>query len=108
MRQLAQDELTRRALFAKATDAVGIDNGKALELFSQAAQIDLYVPDVVRLVEQQGSILKKDDTLREKLRTLFARAYSDKFGRPRYERLAEPMRIAREQAGISRIRELFS
>jgi len=108
MRQLAHDELTRRALFAEATDAIGIDNEKAVELFSQAARIDLYIPDVVRLVEQQESILKKDDTLRERLGKLFTRAYSDKFGWPRYERLPEPMRIAREQAGISRIRELLS
>ena len=108
MRQLAQDELTRRALFAAATDAVGIDNEKAIELFSQAARIDLYIPDVVRLAEGQEAFLKNDVTLRERLGKLFTRAYSDKFGWPRYERLAEPMRIAREQAGISRIRELFS
>jgi len=108
MRQLAKDELTRRALFAEATDAVGMDNEKAIELFTQAARIDLYIPDVVRLAEGQETILKKDDTLRERLGKLFTRAYSDKFGWPRYERLAEPMRIARERAGISRIRELFS
>ena len=108
MRQLAKDELTRRALFAEATDTVEIDNEKAVELFSQAAQIDLYIPDVVRLVEEKESVLKQDNTLRERLRKLFTRAYSDKFGKPRYERLAEPMRIAREQAGISRIRELLS
>ena len=108
MRQSAQDELTRRALFAEATDTVGINNEKAVELFSQAVRIDLYIPDVVRLAEEKQSVLRQDDTLRERLRKLFTRAYSDKFGRPRYERLAEAMRIAREQDGIRRIKELFS
>jgi len=108
MRQLAQDELARRALFAEATDALGIDNEQAVDLFHQAAQIDLYLPDVVRLVQEKGSVLNEDDTLRERLRTVFIRAYSDKFGRPRYERLAEGMRIAREQNGIRRIKELLT
>jgi len=107
MRQLAQDELARRSLFAEATNAIGNDNEKAVDLFRQAAQIDLYLPDVVRFVEEKGSVLNEDDTLRERLRAVFTRAYSDKFGRPRYERLAEGMRIAREQDGIRRIKELL-
>ena len=108
MRGSAQDELTRRALFAEAVESIGKDNEKALGLFGQAAQIDLYLPDVVRLVEEKTAVLKQDGALRERLRRLFVRAYSDKFGKHRYERLAEGMRLSREQAGIRRIKEPLS
>jgi hypothetical protein len=105
---LAQAELTRRDLFQEAKNTLGVDNDRAVELFQQAAQIDLYVPEIERLHEEKSAVLDKDPTLRKTLGKLFARAYSDKFGWPRYERLPEQMRLAREQAGVKRIRELFA
>lgn len=108
MRHLAEAELRRRELFAAGKEALGVDNGKAKDLFAQAALIDLYIPEIEGLVEEKEAALKEDEALRACLSKLFARAYSDKFGWPRYERLPEPMRIAREQAGIKRIRELFA
>ena len=38
---------------------------------------------------------------------MFVKAFSDKFGWRRYERLPEPMRLRREEEGIERINELF-
>lgn len=108
MRHLAEAELRRRELFAAAKEALGVNNGKAKDLFAQAALIDLYIPEIERLVEEKEAVLKEDRTLRARLCKLFARAYSDKFGWPRYERLPEPMRIARERAGIERIKELLA
>ena len=108
MRHLAEAELRRRELFAAGKEALGVDNGKAEDLFAQAVLIDLYIPEIERVVEEKEAVLREDGTLRTRLCKLFVRAYSDKFGWPRYERLPEPMRIAREQAGIKRIRELFA
>lgn len=108
MRALAQAELRRRELFDAGKDALGSDNEKAIDLFAQAAQIDLYIPDVEHLCSDKKVILKSDKPSRERLRKLFVRAYSDKFGWPRYELLPEPMRIARERAGIERIKELLA
>ena len=108
MRVLAKAELRRRALVKEASSALGQDNAKAIELFRQAVQIDLYVPELEELRRARDAIFSQDAALRERLRVLFARAYSDKFGWPRYERLPERMRIARERAGIKRIEELFA
>lgn len=108
MRSLAEAELRRRTLFAEAKQALGADNDEALALFTRAVQTDLYIPEIERLVEEKKSVLKEDRDLCNRLGNLFARAYSAKFGWPRYERLPELMRIAREQAGIKRIKELFA
>lgn len=108
MRAIAQAELTRRELFNEGRHALGVDNEKAVDLLTRAAQIDLYIPEVEQLVVEKQVLLKNDAPLRERLCKLFARAYSDKFGWPRYERLPEQMRIARERAGIARIKELFA
>jgi len=108
MRAIAKAELRRRDLVTEAKEALGVDNEKAVDLLAQAAQIDSYIPEMERLAKEKEALLKKDAALRERLRKLFARAYSDKFGWPRYERLPELMRIAREQAGIKRINELFT
>ena len=108
MRALAKAELRRRELVREASDALGQDNEKAIELFRQAVRIDLYIPELEELRRTKDAIFSQDPTLSERLRALFTRAYSDKFGWPRYERLPERMRIAREQAGIKRIDELFA
>lgn len=108
MRARAAAELQRRELLREASDTLGLDNEKAIDLFRQAAQIDLYVPEIEALRQTKDTVFSQDPALRETLRSLFARAYSDKFGWPRYERLPERMRIAREQAGVKRIKELFA
>ena len=106
MQRLAQAELARRELFRRAERALAGNAEEALELFSRAVQIDVYVPELEALVERQAAPLA-DRAVREQLRLVFRKAFSDKFGRRRYELLPEPMRIQREAAGMKRIDELF-
>ena len=107
MRTAAQAEVTRRRLFEAASESLCENPGRAIETFRQAAQIDVYVPDLEGLAGRHRELLDRDAGLREALRALFVRAFSDKFGWRRYERLPEVMRLQRETAGIGRINELF-
>ena len=107
MRAVAQAELARRKLFEAALEALPQRPEEAVASFRQAAQIDLYVPDLERLAERHRGLLDRDSKLREALRALFVKAFSDKFGWRRYERLPEVMRLRREKVGIERINELF-
>jgi len=107
MRAAAKAERARRRLFEAGSDALPRNPDEALEAFRSAVGIDVYIPDIERLVERHGPTLEDDPALRESLRALFAQAYSDKFGWRRYELLPERMRLAREQAGIARINELL-
>jgi len=103
----AQGELERRRLFNDGIALLGSDNEQALELLTASTRYDLYIPEVERLVASRGDVLRCDPDLRRRLLTVFARAYSDKFGWPRYERLPELMRMARETEGIRRLREIL-
>lgn len=107
MRLVAKRESVRRQLFSAAEKALASDRKKALSLFQRSAQLELYIPEVEALCHQHADLLQSFPQLSNELRTIFIKAFSDKFGRPRYERLAEPMRIKLEQAGIVQIRELF-
>lgn len=107
MQAAAQAELRRRDLFRQAADCLRGDPETAIDLFRRASTIDLYIPDLEALAQAHRELLDHDPALRERLRTMFVKAYSDKFGWRRYERLPELMRLAREKAGIERIRELF-
>lgn len=107
MRAAAQGELARRKLFEQGLEAIPDSPGTAIEAFRRAATYDVYVPDLERLASQHRDLLDRDSDLREGLRALFVKAFSDKFGWRRYERLPEPMRLRREKEGIARINELF-
>lgn len=107
MRLRAQGELKRRELFENAMNLLPDQTESALECFALAASIDLYIPDIERLVETHGGFLHDHPGIREQLRTQLMKAYSDKFGWRRYERLPEVMRLQREQAGVDRINELL-
>ena len=107
MRAAAQAELARRKLFEEGLEALPERPEQAVASFRQAAGIDLYVPDLERLAERHRGLLDRDSALREALRALFVKAFSDKFGWRRYERLPEVMRLRREKVGIERINELF-
>ncbi len=107
MRAAARAELRRRELFREAEEALEDDPERGVELFARAAQLETYIPELERLLERKKDLLSRDPELRRRLGVIFLRAYSEKFGRPRYERFPERMRLAREQAGLSRIRELF-
>jgi len=107
MRARANAELERRELFSNGKALLGVNDDQAVELLAKTTQVDVYIPELEELYEDKGSVLEENRGIKEKLRKLFAKAYSDKFGWPRYELLPEPMRIARERAGIKRINELF-
>ena len=108
MRTAARNELKRRDLFSSGMALLGGNNEEAMSLLAGSTRYDLYIPDVERLVEQKGDVLRNNKSLRERLLKLFAQAYSDKFGWRRYERLPELMRIAREKEGIRRLREILT
>ncbi len=108
MRIAAQNEMKRRELFNRGIDLLGEDNEQAISLLSSSTRYDLYIPEVERLVKAKGNVLRRDKPLRERLLKVFVQAYSDKFGWRRYERLPEPMRIAREREGIRRLREILA
>ena len=108
MRIAAQNELKRRELFNQGIALLGDDNELAISLLSASTRYDLYIPEVERLVEEKGDVLQNDRSLQERLLKQFVRAYSDKFGWRRYERLPEPMRIVREREGIRRLREILA
>lgn len=107
MQEVAQAELSRRELFEQGMAFLGKDDEQAVGRFAQSVRLDVYVPEVERLVREKKNVLEQNGDLRERLRRLFARAYFEKFGWPRYERLPERMRLAREKAGIERIKELL-
>ena len=107
MRIRAQGELKRRELFESAMNLLPDQTESALEYFALAASIDLYIPDIERLVERHEGFLHDHPGIREQLRAQLMKAYSDKFGWRRYERLPEVMRLQREQAGMDRINELL-
>ncbi len=107
MRLRAQAELARRSLFEQALTSISRQPDEALELLARAATIDLYIPDIERFVSTHDALLKADRDLRDRLRALWLKAYSDKFGWRRYELLPEVMRLQREKAGLARIRELL-
>jgi hypothetical protein len=103
----SKGELERRRLFNAGIAALGGDNEEALSLFAASARYDLYIPEVERLIAAKGGVLRADSDLRRRLLAVFVRAYSDKFGWRRYERLPELMRIARETEGLRRLREML-
>ena len=107
MRLRAQGELARRALFEEALTLLPSQPDEALGLLGRAATIDLYIPDIERLVEAHDDFLRNRPDLRDRLRRQWLKAYSDKFGWRRYELLPEVMRLAREKAGMARINELL-
>ncbi len=107
MRLRAQGELRRRELFEEALNLLANQSDEALELFGRASGIDLYIPDIERLVKRHGDFLLNHPDLKDRLRIQLLKAYSDKFGWRRYERLPEVMRLQREQAGLDRINELL-
>jgi len=107
MRAAAQAELVRRKLFEEGLETLSGSPEQAIMSFRRAARIDLYVPDLARIAERHRGLLDRDSALREALRALFVKAFSDKFGWRRYERLPEVMRVRHEEDGIERINELF-
>jgi hypothetical protein len=107
MQLRAQSELKRREWFDAAVALLPEDAVSALALLDRSATIDLYIPDIERLAALHAEFLAEQPGIREQLRIQLRKAFSDKFGWRRYERLPELMRLQREQTGVRRIDELF-
>ena len=107
MRELAQAELERRRLFARAVEVLERDPEEALSLFDRAGGIELYLPEVERLAEEKREFFLSNPQVKKRLGEIFLKRWSEKFGKPRYEVWPERMRIEREKWGERRIRELF-
>ena len=107
MRKLAQEELWRRKAFREATELLATRPAEAVRLFDRAGGVDVYIPELERLAAEQRELLAQRPELRARLRQVFLRRWSEKFTKPRYERLPERMRQARERWGEARIKELF-
>ena len=107
MRARAQAELARRALLEHAVRVLPEHPDEALDLLRRAAGIDVYIPEIERLADVHREFLDANDEVKDQLRAQLVKAYSDKFGWRRYERLPELMRIQREQAGKDRINEIL-
>ena len=107
MEELAKKELRRRELLKRGRENLEAgDYGAALEAIERSAKLDLFIPEIEELGEEFGSRLPSDE--REELKDLLVLNYKEKFGQKRYERLPERMREDRKEAGLERIRELFS
>lgn len=107
MQRSAQNELKRRDLFNQGIQLLTQDPQEALLRLEESTTYDVYIPEVERLIRQAKNVIYNDSQIRAKLLKLFTRAYSDKFGWRKYERLPELMRISREQYGIKRLQELL-
>jgi len=107
MRARAMEELERRRLFQRAKQALENAPEEALELLERAAAVDVYIPELEELAGEHAAFLAQAPELSARLRGLFLRHWSGKFAKPRYERLPERMRLAREKWGEARIKELF-
>ncbi len=107
MRLRARAELARRELFARAIETLPENPDEAMTLLKRAAGIDVYIPEIERLAHAHRDYLDANPDIRSQLRVQLVKAYSDKFGWRRYERLPELMRLQREAAGMNRINEVL-
>ena len=107
MKDLAEKEINRRDLLQEGIDALREgERGQALEKIEESVKIDIFIPEIEELVDEFSN--KLDENLKNELKEIFVKQYNEKFAKRRYERQPELMRIQREEAGVKRIKELFS
>ncbi len=107
MRAKAAEEIQRREKWRKAAAILTEDPASALALFKEAAQTDLYLPEVEELVEKNRDWLEENKAVRAMLREIFVRAWKAKFTKERYERQPELARTSQEKFGLERLAELL-
>jgi len=107
MREKARQELLRRRLFSRASEALSRSPDEALSLFGQAAEIEIYLEEIEELCRRHAGDLRASPELSRKLRDLFLKAYRYKYDREKYSHMPEGMRSARREHGLRVIRELF-
>lgn len=107
MQVKADQELRRRRLFHRGKELLASDPEGALDLFRQAAEIEVYLGEVEELCHTDCSRLRGYPELMEELRKILTYGYQNKFTKEKYRHLPEGMRWARESWGVRRIGELF-
>lgn len=107
MRAKAKEELDRREKWRKATELLAQDSPSALRLFAEAAQVDVYLPEVEELVARTGGWLRAHAETRAALREILVAGWKGKFTKDRYERQPELARTAQERHGLERLKELL-
>ncbi len=109
MRERAQQELRRRALFRRAREALAQDAlSEALDLFRESVQIDVYEEEIEALCREERAALRRSPEAARRLRDLFLRAYRWKFDLDKYRHMPEGMRAARRRHGLETIRTCFA
>jgi hypothetical protein len=106
MRAKAEQELQRRALFQRAAELLRTSPPEAVELFRQAAEIEVYLEEVESLCQGPLGLGLRPEVAKQ-LRDLFLFGYQNKFTSEKYAPLPEGMRWALESSGVQRIKELF-
>lgn len=108
MRAKAQEELVRREKWRAAAELLPRDPQKALALFQEAVQVDVYLPEVEELVRQNQVWLSQNPEVRGALHQILLAGWKGKFAKERYERQPEQARLAQERFGVERLRELLA
>lgn len=106
MKAKAEQELQRRELFQRAARLLQASPAEALDLFRQAAEIDVYLEEVESLCRELPPLASHRD-LAKRLRDVFVYGYQNRFTKQKYAPFPEGMRWALERAGVERIKELF-
>jgi hypothetical protein len=107
MRRRAEEELSRREKWRKALEILAHDWEKALALIEEAAQVDVYLPEVEELVEKNRDWLLENPSIRKALREILIAGWKKKFAKERYERQPEMARVSQEKFGLQRLGELL-
>lgn len=107
MRAKAERELQRRELFRRGKGLLKADPRRALDLFQQAAEIEVYLGEVAELCREDCAHLIAPPDLAKRLRDILIYGYQNKFTKGKYAHVPEGMRWARESFGVKRIKELF-
>ncbi len=108
MRAKALEEIGRRETWHKARELLPRDPQRALALFEEAVQVDVYLPEVEELVRQNDRWFEENPEVRAALRQILLAGWKAKFAKERYERQPEQARMAQEKFGIERLQELLA
>lgn len=108
MRARAEEEMRRRTLWQEGVSLLPTQPQEALAKLAQAAEVDVYIPEVEALVAQHGPWLRERPEICIAMRDLFVSAWKAKFAKERYERQPEQARLDQEKWGLARIQELLS
>jgi len=107
MSEVARNERHRRSWFRQAEELLETDRQQALRLLEEAGRVEVYLPEVERLVNRHRDLLNADAELREALAAVLLHAWREKFAQSHYERMPERQRYQHEREGVRYIRELL-